>query len=485
MVETLVPRCDAERLAFEAVAAAFGSLGRVCLALDREFHIRHVSPGLDVLLGSGAAARHHLKPVEELLGSELFGAGGPFRSALVAGERREGWRAWLRVEPAGTRLVSVTAAPLHHVAGACDPDAMFLVVLRPAEEDESARSGAPSAFAGAIARSRQMILVLRKVESLQQSDITVLITGESGVGKGVIAQAIHSSSLRRDGPFVTVNCAALPETLLESELFGHVRGAFTGAVRDRVGRFELAAGGTLFLDEIGELPLHLQAKLLRVCQERTFERVGDSRSISADVRVVAATHRDLRLLVRENRFREDLYYRLRVFPIELPALRERREDIEPLARYLLGQVGARTGRAVRFSPEALRALLSYRWPGNVRELENALEYAVTVARGQTLQLEDLPPEVLEDAHPTGSGPLARPDAGPAPVSASPGDLVPAAPPPYETTVQASPSRKEQPGRDELVATLKLHRWRMTQTSRAFGVSRQTLWRWMREAHVTR
>jgi len=481
MDDAPLPRCDAQRLAFDAVAGAFGSLGRVCLALDRDFLIRHASPGLDSLLGPGAAARHALRPVEELLGPELFGPAGPLRAALIAGERREGWRAWLRAEPSGTRLVSLTAAPLHHVAGACDPDAAYLVVLRSAEQDESTRSGAPSSFAGAIARSRQMLRVLRKVESLQQSDITVLITGESGVGKGVIAQAIHRSSLRRDGPFVAVNCAALPETLLESELFGHVRGAFTGAVRDRVGRFEMAAGGTVFLDEVGELPLHLQAKLLRVCQERVFERVGDSRSIAVDVRVIAATHRALRLLVQEKRFREDLYYRLRVFPIELPPLRERREDIEPLARYLLGQVGARSGRSLRFSPEALRALLVYSWPGNVRELENALEYAVTTAPGQTLQPEDLPPEVLEGtARAEGDALEVR---HPPAATAPPGDS--ATPPPHSLDERRTAARRDPPAREQLVATLELHRWRMTEASRALGVSRTTLWRWMREARVTR
>ncbi len=447
--------CDAKQIAFDAVTAAFGSLGRVCLAIDAEYCIRHVSPRLDALLGQGSVQRYRGRPIAELLGDELFGAAGPMRQALAAGERREGWRAFLRAEPAGSRLVSVSAAPLAHITGACDDEARFLVVLRPAEEDEATRSGAPTAFAGVIARSRPILRVMRLVESLQHSEVTVLMTGESGVGKGVIAQAIHGSSQRRSGPFVALNCAALPETLLESELFGHVRGAFTGATRDRVGRFELAAGGTIFLDEIGDLPLHLQAKLLRVIQERVFERVGDSRPVPADVRVLAATHRDLPRAVAEGRFRQDLFYRLRVFPIHIPPLRERREDIEPLARYLLAQIGNRSGRALRFSPEALRALLSHRWPGNVRELENALEYATTVAQGQTLQPEDLPPEVL--AHPAGA---AAPALGP--------------------TAAPKPRGRETPDRDAIVAALNAHRWRMVDVARALGVSRTTLWRWLRE-----
>ncbi|HYS82534.1 MAG TPA: sigma 54-interacting transcriptional regulator, partial [Anaeromyxobacteraceae bacterium] len=463
---------------FEAVAAAFGSLGRVCLALDAEFRIRHVSPRLDALLGPGSVQRYRGRPIAELLGHELFGAAGPMRQALSAGERREGWRAFISAEPAGSRLVSVSAAPLEHVADACDEEARFLVVLRPAEEDEATRSGAPTAFAGIIARSRPILRVMRLVESLQHSEVTVLLTGESGVGKGVIAQAVHASSARRGGPFVAVNCAALPEALLESELFGHVRGAFTGATRDRVGRFELAGRGTLFLDEIGDLPLHLQAKLLRVIQERVFERVGDSRSVSADVRVLAATHRDLRRAVADGRFREDLYYRLHVFPIHIPSLRERREDIEPLARYLQAQISRRSGRALRFSPEALRAVLAYRWPGNVRELENALEYASTVAQGQTLQPEDLPPEVLGDAD--------APVGVRAPVSGHGVDGVsaPAGGPTVEGPPRpAKPRGRDAPAREVILATLNAHRWRMMDAARALGVSRTTLWRWLRDLEL--
>jgi transcriptional regulator with GAF, ATPase, and Fis domain len=471
--------CDAKQIAFEAVAAAFGSLGRVCLALDAEYRIRHVSPRLDALLGAGSVQRYRGRPVAELLGDELFGAAGPMRQALAAGERREGWRAFLPAEPDGSRLVSLSAAPLEHISEACDEEARFLVVLRAAEEDEATRSGAPTAFAGVIARSRPILRVMRLVESLQHSEVTVLLTGESGVGKGVVAQAIHTSSARRSGPFVAVNCAALPETLLESELFGHVRGAFTGAMKDRVGRFELAGGGTIFLDEIGDLPLHLQAKLLRVIQERVFERVGDSRPVSADVRVLAATHRDLRRAVSDGRFREDLYYRLRVFPIHIPSLRERREDIEPLARYLLAQIGRRSGRALRFSPEALRALLSYRWPGNVRELENALEYATTVAQGQTLQPEDLPPEVLGEA--------GTPVGVRAPAFERLADGVGsalAAEPTVEALPRpAKPRGRDAPGREVILATLNAHRWHMVEAARALGVSRTTLWRWLRDLEL--
>jgi two-component system, NtrC family, response regulator AtoC len=475
-------------IAFSAVSVAFRSLGRVCLALDLELRILHVSGALDDLIGPGAAEAWRGRPVAELLGAELFGPAGPLRRALQAGERREGWRAWLPTAAASSRLCSVTAAPLlHDAAVVCPPEAAYLLVLRPAEADESTRSAAPTGFGGLIARSQAMNRVLRLVQSLEHSEATVLITGESGTGKGLLAKAIHDHSPRRGGPFVAVNCAALPDALLETELFGHVRGAFTGAVRDRVGRFELAAGGTLFLDEVGDLPLHLQAKLLRALQERTFERVGESRPVTADVRVIAATHRDLKGATEERRFREDLYYRLRVFPIEIPPLRARREDVEPVASYLLARVGDRSGRALRFAPEALRALLEYHWPGNVRELENALEYAVTVAAGQTLQPEDLPPELLagHGALGTPSSSAPSPQAPAAPDRATAGPALPGGAPAEPHPAPPARGRSGPPPRADVAAALETHRWRVTESAAALGVSRTTLWRWMRELGLAR
>jgi transcriptional regulator with GAF, ATPase, and Fis domain len=310
-----------------------------------------------------------------------------------------------------------------------------------------------------------MARIFALVSNLEQSEATVLLTGESGTGKEVVARAIHSHSPRRSGPFVAVSCGALPGELLESELFGHVRGAFTGAVRDRVGRFELALGGTLFLDEIGDLPLHLQVKLLRVLQERAFERVGDSRTRSVDTRIIAATNVDLGRAVAGGRFREDLYYRLRVVPIEIPPLRERREDIEPLARSILSRVAAREHRALRFSPSATRTLVQYSWPGNVRELENAIEYAVAIAQGETILPENLPI----------------------------GDSVsPAQPPRPEPAPAAEPARAaveiEMPDgatgeRAELLRALEASRWRRAEAARRLGVSRTTLWRKMRELGI--
>ena len=233
--------------------------------------------------------------------------------------------------------------------------------------------------------------VLQAIDSVRDSNATILLTGESGTGKEMIARAIHKHGNRADKPFVAVNCAAIPEGLLESEMFGHRKGAFTGAVADRVGRFMQADQGTLFLDEIGEMPLALQAKILRALQERVIEPVGDPRERKVDVRVIAATNKNLLDAVANKEFREDLYYRLNVFPIPLPALRERVEDIAPLARHFAHTLGAAAGkRFTGFSAEALQAMASYSWPGNIRELQNCVERATIVASGAVIEEQDLP-----------------------------------------------------------------------------------------------
>jgi two-component system NtrC family response regulator len=244
---------------------------------------------------------------------------------------------------------------------------------------------------GIIGESGPMQEVLSVVRRVASSDATVLIRGESGTGKELIAKALHYASPRAAGALVKVNCAALAESLLEAELFGHEKGAFTGAVTARKGRFELADGGTLFLDEIGDLPPHLQVKLLRVLQEREFERVGSSRPVKVDVRLLAATHRNLETLVREGRFRDDLYYRINVVTIQLPPLRERREDLLLLVDHFLRVFADKNGKGIRgLTREARAALLRYDYPGNVRELENLIERAVVLTRDDVVGLTDLP-----------------------------------------------------------------------------------------------
>jgi DNA-binding NtrC family response regulator len=247
---------------------------------------------------------------------------------------------------------------------------------------------------GLVARSPAMKALVAQARRVAAVDASVLLLGESGVGKERIARFIHTSSPRQAGPFVAINCAAMPESLLESELFGHARGAFTGAVTDRPGLFEAARGGTLLLDEVGELPAAMQAKLLRVLQEREVRRLGENKTRAIDVRVVAATHRDLSSEVKAGRFREDLYFRLRVVELKVPALRERPEDVLPLARLALTDAAKRSRLPVReLSPEALRRVAAYAWPGNVRELFNAMERATVLATGRRVEVDDLPEEL--------------------------------------------------------------------------------------------
>jgi len=246
-----------------------------------------------------------------------------------------------------------------------------------------------------VGQSRALKEVLEQVEMVAPTDSTVLIAGETGTGKELLARALHNSSPRRDQPFVKVSCAAIPSGLLESELFGHERGAFTSAVSQRIGRFELAHLGTLFLDEVGDIPLELQPKLLRVLQEQEFERLGSARTLRVDVRVVAATNRDLGQMVEGHQFRGDLYYRLNVFPMMVPPLRDRREDISPLAWHFVRKYSQRMNKSIVHIPEeTIQTLTRYQWPGNIRELQNVMERAVILTQGDTL---NLPPEKLERA----------------------------------------------------------------------------------------
>ncbi len=257
-----------------------------------------------------------------------------------------------------------------------------------------------------VAESDAMKAVLLRVRDFADADAPVVVFGESGTGKEIVARALHANGPRRSKPFVAVNVAAVPGELLESELFGHVRGAFTGAATAKEGLIEAASGGTLFLDEIGEMPLPLQAKLLRAVQEGEVRRVGDTRTFAVDVRFVCATHRDLKALIARGQFREDLYYRLKVLSVRVPPLRERRADILPLARSLMA---AERRPARGLSPAAEEALLAYGWPGNVRELGNAVKHGSALARGGTIQLDQLPDELI-------GGAAARGDAGTEPLT---------------------------------------------------------------------
>jgi DNA-binding NtrC family response regulator len=339
-----------------------------------------------------------------------------------------------------------------------EPDELFLRIdraladeaLRRENENLRAQIRERYALSGIVAHSPEMRRVLDLVDRVAPTDATVLIQGESGTGKELIAKAIHHASRRARGAFVAVNCAALPESLLESELFGHVKGAFTGASMHKRGLFEEAHQGTLFLDEIGEMTPALQAKLLRALQDGEIRPVGATQSTAMDTRVLAATNRDLEQLMRQGTFREDLFYRLHVIAIALPPLRDRREDIPVLAEHFLARFAAVQRRALRLGPEALALLLAYAWHGNIRELENAMERAAILSRTDVVGTDDLPPHIA-----------ARLELG------SPPTL------PRQTTLAESE-------RAHIRQTLERCGWNHSRAADALGIGRTTLWRKLKE-----
>ncbi len=316
-------------------------------------------------------------------------------------------------------------------------------------------------FGQIVGESPTLRSVLERVEQVAPTNSTVLLRGETGTGKELVAHAVHINSTRDGKPFVRVNCAALSSGVLESELFGHEKGAFTGAVSRHPGRFELADGGTLFLDECGDIPLEVQVKLLRVLQEREFERVGGTETVRVDVRVVSATHRDLEEMVRQGKFREDLYYRLNVFPIQLPPLRERTEDIPRLVEHFVAKFNRESGKRVRgFDDEALARLAQYNWPGNVRELENVIERAIILARGQDVTSADLdfgtrPPATAQSSGQV-QGPLAALGSKP---------------------LQARLGEQE---RNEIVSAIERSSGNIAKAARLLGINRSTLYYRMRK-----
>ncbi len=303
-------------------------------------------------------------------------------------------------------------------------------------------------FERLVGKNHRMREIYQLIDDIGESDATILILGESGTGKELVAEAIHRRSHRSKGPFVKVNCSALSEGLLESELFGHVKGAFTGAIQDKIGRFELADGGTIFLDEIGDISPAVQVKLLRVLQEREFERVGSTETRHVNVRVVAATHRDLKARMADGLFRDDLYYRLYVVPIELPALRERKEDLPLLVNHFLEKFKHVTHKPIReVLPDAMRLMMDYNWPGNVRELENAIEHAFVKCHGDGIRVSDLPLGLVREVR---------------------GD--------YPLIADESPlSEKEQ-----MLSVLERTGWNRSRAARLLGMHRTTIWRKMKE-----
>jgi len=310
-----------------------------------------------------------------------------------------------------------------------------------------------------IGKSNAIQKVFSAIKAASTSDATVLIDGESGTGKELVAGAVHYNSHRANMPFVIINCSALPESLLESELFGHVKGSYTGAVNDRAGRFEEAGGGTLFLDEIGEISTLIQIKLLRVLQEREIERVGDSKKRKIDIRVITATNKNLYSLVTEGKFREDLYYRLKVFPISLPSLRKRKEDIPILTSHFIQTQNNKTGKTIKgLTSSAMRILLDYNWPGNVRELENAIEHAFVLCNSEYIDIFDLPVEIRQTEY--------------QPILSE-----------SQSKVYQPNTYRKKPTRQELIDLLKKCDWNKAEVARRIGYSRAAVWKYMKKHDI--
>ena len=430
------PRTDPADLDRALAGAALDDLIGAALILDSQLRIRIATPAAAALLGSEV-------PVGSSAATLLCGdrPKRPFAEALAAGQPFQALIPHPATAMAGSQ-VRVRSVPLASDGG-------WLVYLAGVDSGD----GEAVLFHGMWTRDTRMKEMFRIIEKVAADDVTVLVRGETGTGKELVAHALHALSARHDGPFRAINCAALPPALLESELFGHVRGAFTGAVKDTPGHVQLADGGTLFLDEVAELPLELQAKLLRLIESRTVVPVGGRETIPVDVRIVSATHRALRAEVEAGRFRADLMFRLRVIPVRLPPLRERPADILLIADKLIEEMSARGRRRVTgIAPAPAAALERHEWPGNVRELRNVLAYAFAIGEGPVIELQDLPPEIAAIEPVTGEVVVASAEAADA---------------------------DESPERRRIREALARTSGNRDRAAKLLGWSRVTLWRRMR------
>jgi len=426
------------------------SIDEGVFTVDAEFHITSFNAAAERITGT---------PRASALGRMCYDV---FRGSICQGECA--MKRTLRTgEPVRSVRVDILDAKMRTIPIRVSTDTLKragiivggVEVFRDVTDIETLREKLRGGRGEIIGTSPLMQAAVKILPDVAMANSSVLVEGPSGTGKELVARAIHQLSPRARRPFVQINCAALPDSLLESELFGYTKGAFTGAVRDKPGRFRLAEGGTLFLDEIGDISPAFQGKLLRVLQSGEFEPLGATRTERVDVRIIAATHRDLGTLVREGGFREDLYYRIRVVPISLPALKDRCGDIPLLVDHFVRKLAAITGKSIReVSIEAMALMCKYDFPGNVRELENGLERAFVLSQGARILPEDLPPEWQRPAQ-------ARPPATESPASN------PSLPPP------------EDPQKSQLEFALASHQWNRTETAKALGIGRNTLWRRMK------
>lgn len=443
ILETQIQNCISQRKNLEAI---LNSVTDGILAIDPEFRIVNLNLAAESIIGQARPAILG-KACSEVL-TRADGQTGCFLRPIVESGQMVKDAELLVLHPDGSeRKLNVTTHALQDEYGQAHG---LVAIFRDMTELHALRQAISSKvkFERLVGKNHRMREIYQLIEDIGDSDATILILGESGTGKELVAEAIHQRSHRAKGPFVKINCSALSEGLLESELFGHVKGAFTGAFQDKVGRFELADGGTIFLDEIGDISPTVQVKLLRVLQEREFERVGSTETRHVNVRVVAATHRDLKARMAEGLFRDDLYYRLYVVPIELPALRERKEDLPLLVNHFIEKFTEQTHKPIReLLPDAMSLLMDYDWPGNVRELENAIEHAFVKCHGDAVRVSDLPLGLVREVR--GDRPVLE---------------------------EESPlSEKEQ-----MLSVLERTGWNRSRAARLLGMHRTTIWRKMKE-----
>jgi PAS domain S-box-containing protein len=428
--------------------------------VDRHFRVRFFNPAAERITGYRAAE------VQGRYCHEVFRASAcdrecPLRQSMRSGSTVQDYELEIRTRAGKTRTISVCTAPLLEADGSFQGGVETFRDLTAVQELRKEITGRYT-FQDIISKNSKMLQIFKTLPNIAQSDATVLLQGRSGTGKELFAAAIHNLSPRVAGPLVTVNCGALPETLLESELFGYVKGAFTDAKQNRRGRFLAAEGGTILLDEIGDMPASMQVKLLRVLERREVQPLGSERTEHFDVRVVASTNQDLEQLVGEGRFREDLYFRLNVILIQLPDLVERVEDIPLLVEHFVERFNRRMSRNIRgMTEQAMAALMRYGFPGNVRELENMIEHAIIISTGPKLRLEDLPPHLTSGSRWPASGLRAR--------FRAPGAVPP------------QPASERQ----QIVEVLVRNFWSLPRAARELGMHRTTLWRKVRRLGIER
>lgn len=453
------------------MTAILDSLSDAVVVVGRDAHVQYLNKPAQGLLGfsSDEAKNRHCTRV---MGCDVCYNGCLMERAIQQGESQADFETVVRSRDG--RLITIAG----YIRLLRDQDGRVLGAVQIFRDVSRVRGYSEPLqekykITHVIGKNHRIREIYELLPEIAKTKSTVLIEGESGTGKELLAHAIHQLSPRGDKPFIRVNCGALAEGILESELFGHVKGAFTGAIANKIGRFELADGGTIFLDEIGDISPALQVKLLRVLQEEEFERVGDTQRIKVDVRVIAATHKDLIQAIRQGEFRPDLYYRLRVMPIQLPPLRERREDIPLLINHFLNKFNREFGRKVnQISTEAMEVLLNYPYPGNIRELENIIEHAMVLCTGPTIQIEHLPMDIQTFRGIPANGPveahnfLTRERLKPVSKKAAFPD---------------DPLKASE--REAILRILEQTRWNYGETARRLNKSRVTLWRKMKELGI--